>query len=64
MMSMPQRFAQIGSKSRSREKGLVKVGQRQQPMVFKLMEDMRDTGIFEEACKLLNCAISREFSAI
>lgn len=50
MMSEPQRFAQVGSKHTHtvRQKRLVEVGHLQWIMVFKLMEDVGDTGILRK----------------
>lgn len=50
MMSEPQRLAQVGNKHthRVRHKRLVEVGQLQWIMVFKLMEDVGDTGILRK----------------
>lgn len=52
MMSKPHRFAQVGNKHTARQKGLVEVGQLQWITIFKLMEDMGDTGLLRKLIQM------------
>lgn len=53
--------AQVDNKGRARDEGQASVEQWQYTIVFKLLGEMGETGISEEAYGLIKCVLSPEF---